>query len=481
MAKHHLVRKWICTFVLIQLSTCAQAVPFNRLLNKTEYEQQQIILQAQTSLIGSVRNAKSALASSAKLVQYPDIHVLTDLAEQYKQLELARLNQMDAMRPLDHVHIEQQRSAYQKDFFLAIKGYRWPSQIQEYQDFAQLLFSFMPEEEQAANKEMFQQSLDAIEHWQTQLSDSLLEIEPGFSQISPLVPILKPNPIHIVVFDVFSKQQLDKQRAYFTQARIDPIQTFGDPVSLTHGNAVIDTILQLSPDARITPIQADAQSYLPAFNAIALINPDMINMSRAFPENNGHLDLDAWNAIAKVAEKSILIKSMGNCGTDLDGQLSPIRVENDLGPIGAISCYDTSLIQEVVTAHWKPGLLIRFAINGQYANERVALSATIPGSNEIAQHNSIKVPAEAVYSPSSGLFESGSSFAAPQLSATLAELLKRFPEENGSVDMRNKSCVLESVSQTAVRQHQMFEEGRGLLNAQAAAIDLAHRSCVKQN
>ncbi|MCX6128313.1 MAG: hypothetical protein NTX25_04520, partial [Proteobacteria bacterium] len=270
----------------------------------------------------------------------------------------------------------------------------------------------------------------------------------------------------VVVFDVFDLALLDKQRLKYSRAKIHLPKIFGNPLELSHGNTIIDILLEIAPDAEIITIWSDVKSYPEAMQYIVdQSDIDIVNFSRAFPENAQLKVIEPVfkEAFNQFVQQGILIKALGNTGTDLSGSLNHRRTELELGPVNNIASYDIKLLMDLYKNSDHQDLAI-FAANLTIFADDIALTATVPGKFLPIQRRTLAIPAEGVYSPSTETFESGSSFAAPQLSALAALLLearrKQAPTETLADSRR---YVHQELLQNAqLGQHSAEEWGRGL-------------------
>jgi hypothetical protein len=136
----------------------------------------------------------------------------------------------------------------------------------------------------------------------------------------------------------------------------------------------------------------------------------------------GGLDLQFRAQFEKLLREKIVIKALGNSGTDLSGRTSEARRHRQVGPTGDMTSYDALLIAELLSGLANDHLILAqsWTLNG----DAVALSATVPGDNQSAIARVVGAPGEGVFSFATGNFESGSSFAAPQISAVISLLLE---------------------------------------------------------
>ncbi|HET9241592.1 MAG TPA: S8/S53 family peptidase [Oligoflexus sp.] len=344
---------------------------------------------------------------------------------------------------------------------------QWPSRLADFLGLVTILFEGMSPEEQARLHDEFIASRGLLSDFQKAITHYVRAIHPGFSGLGlgPLKLTRQGRGIRIVVFDVFEMEQLDEQRRSYPKAFIEKPLVFGRPVGLSHGNTVIDVILELAPEASILPVASDAQSYAAAMQHLAARQDlDIINLSRAFPEDPRTHGVDKVfeEALRRWTRQGILVKALGNTGSDLFGQLTRPRVEKGLGPVSSLTAYDLKLIRELYQEEAAAGLEL-FALNLGLFAEELALTATIPGDYLPVQKRTLAVPAEGIYSPSTETFESGSSFAAPQISAWAALLLEErralYPDETGAA---SRAAVYAAMLEKAdLRQHPAREWGRG--------------------
>lgn len=308
----------------------------------------------------------------------------------------------------------------------------WSGTLSEFISLSDILFASLSPEEQDTLRPDFDRYSAVLHRFQKDITDYVLKIHPGFPvDWDSLRQQNRGRGVRVAVFDVFDPELLDRQSQ---TAFIQKPLVFGNPVALPHGNSVIDIILALAPEVEIIPIWSDAKSYAVAMKYLAgQPDIDLLNMSRAFPEQVGtrQLDPDFAQALLRFTSHSLLFKALGNTGSDLFGKLNRRRVDDQLGPVNNIASYDLKLIRDY--AALDPNFSF-FAINLTLFSDDIALTATVPGDLTAIQERSLAVPAEGVFSPSSGTFESGSSFAAPQLTALAALYLEQrrrdYPDES---------------------------------------------------
>ncbi|GLT19685.1 hypothetical protein GCM10007938_34680 [Vibrio zhanjiangensis] len=93
----------------------------------------------------------------------------------------------------------------------------------------------------------------------------------------------------------------------------------------------------------------------------------------------------------------------------------------------------------------------------------------IPGDNALATSRSLSPPADTVYTWSTGNFESGSSFAAPQLAAISALLWQAYLEHHPQQALDVPSKVTQAIkSNTRPSELGSLNTGLGLVDADKA-------------
>lgn len=304
----------------------------------------------------------------------------------------------------------------------------WSGNISEFLSLSVMLFEESPAAQSAQNRKTFELYQNDLLEWIDAINSYIQAIHPGLTPLhgEDLMAKFKGDGVAIAVFDVFDSALLQKQTREAQGLIEAPIQ-FLKPLELSHGNTVIDIIRSIAPRAKIVPVWVDTKDYTKGLNAIlARDDIQIVNMSRAFAEGTvkGKLDPDFKTALQNLVKKKILVKALGNTGTDLVGTVTAKRQALGLGPVNNLAGYDLSLIQDFSESE-APGDLALFAMNYSLFGNDIALSATIPGANATIQNQTFGLPAEGVWSPSTQTFESGSSFAAPQLSAILALLWEK--------------------------------------------------------
>ncbi|MBU2897378.1 S8 family serine peptidase [Vibrio hepatarius] len=352
-----------------------------------------------------------------------------------------------------------------------INMHRWGQEITEFLDLATLLLSFQSEEYQKSNQLEFEQAKSIINNLRYTINQIVLSVHPSFNlNYHSLTNIYKGSNIKIAVFDLFDPVLLAKQIEHYSNANIRAIQNFGDPVELNHGNSVIDVILAIAPQATIIPISAESNTYHQAMAYLeSRIDINIINMSRAFLAVDNELDPLFSQQLTNILSRTIVTKSLGNTGTDLDENVTPLRQSLGLEATGNLFSYDLALIKEflpTINAYTDHLLL---AINIDTFAQQIAISATIPGHNTLAISRSLSTPADAVYSWSTGNFESGSSFAAPQLAAISALLWQAYLEHHPQQVPHAANKVAQALKiSTRPSYLSSFNTGLGLVNADKA-------------
>ncbi|NOH73206.1 S8 family serine peptidase [Vibrio pectenicida] len=308
--------------------------------------------------------------------------------------------------------------------------HRWGQEITDFLDLATLLLSFQSEQYQKSVQLEFDQAKFTINNLRYNINQLVLSIHPNFNlNHHTLTNDYKGLNIKIAVFDLFDPVLLAKQIEHYSNANIQAIQNFGDPVQLNHGNSVIDIILSIAPHATIIPISAESNTYHQAMAYLeSRTDVNIINMSRAFSAVDNELDPQFSQQLSNILSRAIVTKSLGNTGTDLNANVTPLRQSFGLEATGNLFSYDLALIKEFLPTITTNTDNLLLAINLDTFAHQIALSATIPGHNTLAISRSLSTPADAVYTWSTGNFESGSSFAAPQLAAISALLWQAYLE-----------------------------------------------------
>ncbi|RYZ49489.1 MAG: hypothetical protein EOP07_24390, partial [Proteobacteria bacterium] len=280
----------------------------------------------------------------------------------------------------------------------------WTGVVDEFSGLAEILF------EDSSAKTLKQKEFDryqlTLSKFKSSINSYVLSIHPGFQflDMSKLAASHQGQAVTIAVFDVFDMSLLKEQQKRFPQATIDPVVSFGKPLSLSHGNVVIDIILRIAPAAHIVPVWADAKDYTKVMLYLQTrTDIDIVNMSRAFAEASDHqgIDPDFKKALKTFTKDRILTKALGNSGTNLAGQVTAKRQAEGLGPVNNLSSYDIKLVADTYSEGdgEVPDLLL-FAINLSLFADDIALSATVPGDVSAIRSRSLGVPAEGVWSPS---------------------------------------------------------------------------------
>lgn len=350
----------------------------------------------------------------------------------------------------------------------------WTGTVDEFTGLAAVLFEDSPQK--VLKQKEFDRYQLTLSKFKTAINNYVLAIHPGFQflDMSKLAAAHQGQGVTIAVFDVFEASLLLEQQKRFPKARIDAPVSFGKPLSLSHGNVVIDIILRIAPAAHIVPVWADAKDYTKVM--LYLQNRpdiDIVNMSRAFAESSDHkgIEPEFKKALKTFVKDRILTKALGNSGTDLSGHVTAKRLEEGLGPVNNLSSYDIKLVADTYSGGdgETPDLLL-FAINLSLFADDIALSASIPGDLPAIQSRSLAVPAEGVWSPSTETFESGSSFAAPQIAALTALLLgEESLSPNGGTRIEQRQRVVQKLKASAsLQNHTNNEWGLGLASGDKA-------------
>jgi hypothetical protein len=354
-----------------------------------------------------------------------------------------------------------------------LKMHRWGQKITDFLDLATLLLSFQSAEYQQESQLEFDQAKLIINNLRQKINQLVLTVHPRFNlNHHTLSEGYQGLNIKIAVFDLFDPILLEQQIEHYPDASIEATQNFGDPVQLNHGNSVIDVILAIAPKATIIPISAESKTYHQAM-AYLENRPDIniINMSRAFATLNNALDPEFSKQLSNVLNQKIVTKSLGNTGTDLDSTVTPLRQSLGLTSTGNLFSYDLALIKEFLPKINSDPRIdhLLLAINVNTFADQIALSASIPGNNALAIARSLSTPADAVYTWSTANFESGSSFAAPQLAAISALLWQAYLEHN-PLDPQNALNEVTQAIKMNTRPSDLgsFNTGLGLVDADKA-------------
>lgn len=377
---------------------------------------------------------------------------LTPLITQYSQFDLPCCDQTD-------------RAFY---LFDQLQMQKWGVAISEFEDTIKLFFSFKDSDYQAIHRQHFNQALLQLERFRHEVNHIVKREHPGLLlNAEKLKKEYKGDQVRIAVFDLFNQALLSKQREHYQKATIEPLHDFGRPVRESHGNIVIDVILSIAPHVTIVPVSAEAKFYNDAMSyLLRQENIQIINISRAFPEKDHQLDQEFSRLLTLLLETKIVTKSIGNTGTDLEGVDTPLRIEKNLPPLGSLFSYDLKLIKQFLSES-SPTHPFLMAINMNLLRTHVALSATIPGNNSRAIHQSLATVADGVFSWSTDNYESGSSFGAPQLAAISGLLWEALGDR---YDHEKAHWITDAILKTAEPHPSLKPEtiGLGCLNADAA-------------
>ena len=361
--------------------------------------------------------------------------------------------------------------------------HKYGDQISEFLMLAGMSFGERDDAFVQTNQQRFNANSAIAERMRQQINAFIHKLHPGFTQInaSKLMAATKGAGIRIVVFDLFEKELLAKQRGHYPEAHIQDLETFGNPVDLDHGNTVIDVILTLAPNATIVPVTSDQSSTNAAFEALAGRDGiDIVNISRTLLDaGGGKLDPVFAANLNRLAETRIITKALGNTGTDLDGNQTSLRSSLKLGPVDSLFAYDAALIKSwlaqpaIVSGHDT----MLFAVNLAPFGDKIALTATIPGANKACMEHAFGTPSDGVFSFASDNFESGSSFGAPILAGLSALLLAEAKAHHPTMaDQQLQQQVVTALKNTAKRGALRAEEtGRGLPQGDDALAALGLR------
>ncbi|WP_299588511.1 hypothetical protein [uncultured Microbulbifer sp.] len=410
----------------------------------------------------SVEQARESLGTIKELTPWPWEEPVTPILDEYLSADF------------------DQYQGWAKSMYMVdeLKMHKWGQSITEFIVLAELLYTFQPEDYQVENKHAFEAAITQLDLFRLELNDFLYPYVPGYNlKQHNLVRHFDGEGIVIAVFDLFDPARLEEQRAQ--HANIEAEVQFGDPITFLHGNTVIDIILDLAPKATIVPVSTESKTYNEAMAYIR--NRDdisVINMSRAFHITSDQLDPEFAEHLSHILQSKIFTKSIGNTGTDLDGENSDVRKRLGLPPLGSFFTYDLALIKAFLAQNQSvPGSQnLMFAINLQPFSDQVSLTATVPGYNELAIKRSFAISGDAVFSASSHNFESGSSFAAPQLAA-ISALLLNAADYYGYSEAEAVPIVVQSLQKTARHSHLGSNNtGLGFVDAHKALINLKRLS-----
>ncbi len=334
---------------------------------------------------------------------------------------------------------------------------KWGNQVSEFLGLVQMVYSFADEAFQTEHRQEFDESVQKVESLRQRINDFVLKVHPGHSRLR--TEKLRANAtgagVTVAVFDVFEPDILARQRGHYATATIEDLKVFSSPVNMNHGNSVIDIVLSLAPAARIVPITADTAAYNDAIRYILSRGDiDIVNMSRALLKNkaNDHLDDEFAALFRQTVQTKIVTKSLGNTGTDLDGNLTTRRTSLGLGPVGNLFSYDLKLIKEFLDPSSPAASgsdLLLFAMNLNPFAEKMSLTATVPGNNQAAQSRTLGTPSDGIFSWATGNFESGSSFGAPELAGLAAMLVEVHLTHHPNATREAYSSTVSSLKRSA--------------------------------
>ena len=309
---------------------------------------------------------------------------------------------------------------------------KWGGEITDYLATADLLFQDRDQKFKDDHQSEFLSSTQILERLRAAINTLIKVHHPGYSSLNAteLRKKYQGSGINVAVFDVFDDDLLSKQRGRYPNARIESAVRFGNPVALNHGNIVIDILLELAPSLTIIPVSASNATYNNAMQYLAdRRDIAVVNMSRALlgTTNDAAVDASFAAILDQISGDKIVVKALGNTGADLAGTLSPRRKSAGLGPVGDLTTYDSRLIlsyMQHLSAVSKAAPYLLFSESLSTFGDFISLTATIPGSSTAVQQRTVAAAADGIFSWSSDNFESGSSFAAPQVTAITALLLE---------------------------------------------------------
>jgi len=374
--------------------------------------------------------------------------------------------------------------------FNDLKLQKTGASIADFLGLAEIIWSELDPSLHASHSLDYEHNVQSLQSARMTVDQFVLKLHPGLSplRISKLRQVASGRGIVIGVFDVFDDNLLSKQRRIFKSATIEPLQRLGDPPSLDHGNAVIDTILMVAPSVRIVPISADALHYTAGFSALSSRGEiSIINMSRGFAAAaNDSLDSAFTLQLQKALQRKVITKAIGNTGTDLKNNVTAKRRAANLGPARSLAAYDLALIRKALTAlnadaaHPSSQNQLLLAVSLSPFADQIALSATVPGDYASGQKHSFGLPADGVYSRSSSGFVSGSSFAAPLLAGLVALLLDAAHQAHPDEDpICQQHAAIDALQTTADPMGMPPSEvGHGVPHGDAAFEIM--KSCLQQ-
>ncbi|WP_444913161.1 hypothetical protein [Microbulbifer sp. PAAF003] len=357
-----------------------------------------------------IEQAKDSLEIVKELTPWPWEESVTPILEEYMAAEFDQYSGMAK----SHYMVEE------------LLMHKWGQSITEFIVLAELLYTFQPEDYQEQYRPEFDAAIADLNLFRLAINELLLPHVPGYKlKQQILTKRFDGEGMVIAVFDLFDSTRLQEQREQYPN--IEAEVAFGDPITFLHGNTVIDIILDIAPKATIVPVSAESKTYNDAMAYMRYRDDiSVINMSRAFHITNDQLDQEFAEHLSAILQSKIFTKSLGNTGTDLEHNNSDVRERLELPPLGSFFTYDLDLIRAFLAQNeGQAGAEnLFFAINLQPFSNEISLTATVPGYNPLAIKQSFAIAGDAVYSASSQNFESGSSFAAPQLAAVSLLLLE---------------------------------------------------------
>ncbi|NRA47085.1 MAG: hypothetical protein HRU09_19215, partial [Oligoflexales bacterium] len=247
------------------------------------------------------------------------------------------------------------------------RAYKWPAKMLEYVQLLKLLLS-----DRLGKEAQVDQIIERILGIKQGLNTLLECLHPArhLKDSQNLRRLSHGDGVSIVVFDLFEPGLLELQRKQYPKATIKRLKSFGTPVAMNHGNSEIDVILTLAPQVTIIPIAASSTGTLKALRHIDTAESfQVLNISRPFMGSDGRIDEAFSELLVKIGQRALISKSMGNSGTDLEGNLSQRRQALGLGHLGDLSAYDTSLIRDFVST-WSLTSKFFFTINADIIGDR---------------------------------------------------------------------------------------------------------------
>ena len=359
---------------------------------------------------------------------------------------------------------------------------KWGGEITDFIATADLLFQDNDPKYKQENEASFRAVKDTLDKLRQSINGLVVKYNPGFALLdaAELRGNYRGKGLVVAVFDVFDDEQLSKQRNFYKGAQIEQLVRFGNSVALSHGNIVVDVLLTIAPELTVVPVSATSAKYNDGMRFIVgRGDVTVVNMSRAFlgTAKDSAVDPEFAFLMDQMSQEKIVIKALGNTGADLLGTLNSRRQAAGLGPVGDLTTYDSNLITsylQLITNKSMSAPHLIFAENMTVFAEQISLTATVPGGDEAAQSRTVGAPADGVFSWSTDNFESGSSFAAPQLSAISALLFEACVKLRPATRQQCLDSVASALKSSAQRPGitrpglSPFEVGLGLVRGDKA-------------